>query len=823
MKKITLLLLLFFGVFTSSYSQTGETCDDAINLGLLTSPISGTTVGALNDNIPSCNGTFPVDTAVDLYYSILVPNGSTLTIAQTVNGYDSEVSVFYGDCTSQTEITCFDDPDTKITVWANDTGSDQTVYWVQDGYNGNSGTYTLAWSVVACTNATATYEVVSDCVNGPQFFVNVDVTDLGSATSMTVSDDQTSPPQDITAAGLLTFGPYANGTSVIIRVSNDQDNACFILSPAQTQATCPPDCANATVIANCGDLVVANMLAGQGSWNVDSCGFTTNGTELVYSFTPTITGIYSLEVTAASGFNYIDYFYKENDGNCENTGWTCIDDNPGTGIDSIGELTEGVQYLFLLDGEGTAAKSQTFKIECPPTCTDATVTYEIVSDCDVAPQFFVNIDVTDMGTATSISIFDDQTSPPQNITEAGLVTFGPYANATPVIFTVANDQDNTCVLTSTPQSQLACPGPNDECSGALPVIVNSDLICTSVTTGTVIGATGSITDNAACFGSEDDDVWFSFVATQTTHQISLNNIAGSTTDMAHSLWTGVDCDNLALVPNTCSDANISSPTDLTIGDTYYIRVYTYTATVGQTSTFDVCVGTFPPTPANDFLCNATVLGIGSAPNGLEFNNYGCTGETNEPVPSCFNDGINGSIWFSFIAPSDAVTITTDIAGATLIDTEIAVYEATGVNCEDMSTLGASIGCDQDSGTVVNYNSILALTGLTTGNNYYIQVDRWGTASNGSFGLVITDNNLATQSFDNASFSYYPNPVKDVLNLSYNKNISKVAVYNLVGQEVVTKSINANQSQIDMSNLSRGTYLVKVTADNQVKTIKVIKE
>jgi hypothetical protein len=62
-----------------------------------------------------------------------------------------------------------------------------------------------------------------------------------------------------------------------------------------------------------------------------------------------------------------------------------------------------------------------------------------------------------------------------------------------------------------------------------------------------------------------------------------------------------------------------------------------------------------------------------------------------------------------------------------------------------------------------------------------------------------------------------------LNLSYNKNISNVAVFNLLGQQVMTKASNANQSQIDMSGLTVGTYLVKVTADNQVMTIKVIKE
>jgi len=40
---------------------------------------------------------------------------------------------------------------------------------------------------------------------------------------------------------------------------------------------------------------------------------------------------------------------------------------------------------------------------------------------------------------------------------------------------------------------------------------------------------------------------------------------------------------------------------------------------------------------------------------------------------------------------------------------------------------------------------------------------------------------------------------------------------------MTKSTSANLSQIDMSNLAKGTYLIKVTADNQMKTIKVIKE
>jgi hypothetical protein len=97
----------------------------------------------------------------------------------------------------------------------------------------------------------------------------------------------------------------------------------------------------------------------------------------------------------------------------------------------------------------------------------------------------------------------------------------------------------------------------------------------------------------------------------------------------------------------------------------------------------------------------------------------------------------------------------------------------------------------------------------------------------SYALGIDDfkveTTLSTSNFDASGFKYYPNPVKNVLNLSYTKAISNVAVYNLLGQQVLVKSLNENQSQIDMSPLTQGTYLVKVTSDNQVKTIKVIKE
>lgn len=88
---------------------------------------------------------------------------------------------------------------------------------------------------------------------------------------------------------------------------------------------------------------------------------------------------------------------------------------------------------------------------------------------------------------------------------------------------------------------------------------------------------------------------------------------------------------------------------------------------------------------------------------------------------------------------------------------------------------------------------------------------------------VWEENLSTGAFDASQFQYYPNPVKNILNLAYNQNIDKVAVYSLLGQTVLEKTIYATSANIDMSALAPGSYIVKITSGNQTKTIKVIKE
>lgn len=53
----------------------------------------------------------------------------------------------------------------------------------------------------------------------------------------------------------------------------------------------------------------------------------------------------------------------------------------------------------------------------------------------------------------------------------------------------------------------------------------------------------------------------------------------------------------------------------------------------------------------------------------------------------------------------------------------------------------------------------------------------------------------------------PNPTSGIINISNSEDIYGLSIYNALGKEVIEKS-NVN-SQIDVNNLPKGIYLIKV--------------
>ncbi|QQX76673.1 MULTISPECIES: T9SS type A sorting domain-containing protein [Aequorivita] len=72
------------------------------------------------------------------------------------------------------------------------------------------------------------------------------------------------------------------------------------------------------------------------------------------------------------------------------------------------------------------------------------------------------------------------------------------------------------------------------------------------------------------------------------------------------------------------------------------------------------------------------------------------------------------------------------------------------------------------------------------------------------------------------FSYYPNPANDVISLKAANSIDSVAIYNLLGQQVLSAKVGATTSDLNIAGLTTGTYIMKVTVNGQTGTYKVLK-
>lgn len=85
-------------------------------------------------------------------------------------------------------------------------------------------------------------------------------------------------------------------------------------------------------------------------------------------------------------------------------------------------------------------------------------------------------------------------------------------------------------------------------------------------------------------------------------------------------------------------------------------------------------------------------------------------------------------------------------------------------------------------------------------------------------------NLGVEDFDNLKLTFYPNPVDNYLNIESEITLSKIEVISIDGKVVeVFENINAQQTQLDLSNLSTGTYMLLTTGENNKKLIRIMKK
>jgi uncharacterized repeat protein (TIGR01451 family) len=86
--------------------------------------------------------------------------------------------------------------------------------------------------------------------------------------------------------------------------------------------------------------------------------------------------------------------------------------------------------------------------------------------------------------------------------------------------------------------------------------------------------------------------------------------------------------------------------------------------------------------------------------------------------------------------------------------------------------------------------------------------------------------LGTQDFEFADyFSVYPNPVNDILNIGTKNTIEvqSMAVYDILGQIVISVPNAKIVSKIDVSKLTTGKYFLKMITDKGTSSVKFIKQ
>ena len=75
-------------------------------------------------------------------------------------------------------------------------------------------------------------------------------------------------------------------------------------------------------------------------------------------------------------------------------------------------------------------------------------------------------------------------------------------------------------------------------------------------------------------------------------------------------------------------------------------------------------------------------------------------------------------------------------------------------------------------------------------------------------------------FDRIAFTIYPNPVSDILNIKTQDEVLNVMIYDISGRQINTR---INNNQIDVSDLTKGFYIINVVTDRASYQQKFIKK
>ncbi len=214
----------------------------------------------------------------------------------------------------------------------------------------------------------------------------------------------------------------------------------------------------------------------------------------------------------------------------------------------------------------------------------------------------------------------------------------------------------------------------------------------------------------------------------------------------------------------------------------------------------------------------------------------CSGATLAPLPTTSENNITGS-WSPALNNTATTTYTFTPAAAQCAATTTMTISVTPLvaaptgNTNQTFCIGETLGNLVVNGTAVVWydaptlgNVIDNSVALTAGSTYYASQTIASCESSTRLAVTVTPGAcLGNENFGELNLSVFPNPIKNVLNVSCEEVIANITFYNLSGAEILKKHFNSHEAEIDTSNLSSGTYFVKITTNDKEKTLKIIRE
>ena len=261
--------------------------------------------------------------------------------------------------------------------------------------------------------------------------------------------------------------------------------------------------------------------------------------------------------------------------------------------------------------------------------------------------------------------------------------------------------------------------------------------------------------------------------------------------------------SLTITPSTSNSTTASACDSYTwaVNGITYTSSGTYTSVTGcHTETLNLTITPSTSNSTTASACDSYTWAV----NGITYTSSG----TYTSVTGCHTETLNLTITTA-TTPTGATTQT--ISGGVAADATIEDIVVTGTGIVWYPT---ALDAANDT------NAIAAGTQLVDGEDYFA-VSVNGTCRSAALGVTVTVV-LGTSSFDLSQLNYYPNPVKDILNVKYNKEIISIDVYDLTGRKVIEMKPNTLEVQLNMTNLSNAMYIVRLQSVDGITELKVYK-